>query len=123
MLADKKLTAFVATAKPDEAKAFYKNILGLKFLSEDAFALEFEANKTVLRIAIVQKFTPQPFTVLGWHVKDIVSEIKSLNDKNVFCEKYNFLQQDKSGVWTSPNGSKVAWFKDPDGNVLSLTQT
>ena len=123
MLADKKLTAFVATAKPDEAKAFYKNILGLKFLSEDAFALEFEANKTVLRIAIVQKFTPQPFTVLGWHVKDIVSAIKSLNEKNVFCEKYDFLQQDKSGVWTSPNGSKVAWFKDPDGNVLSLTQT
>jgi catechol 2,3-dioxygenase-like lactoylglutathione lyase family enzyme len=122
MLADKKLTAFVATAKPDEAKAFYKNILGLKFLSEDDFALEFEANKTVLRIAIVHKFTPQAFTVLGWDVEDIVSAIKSLNDKNVFCEKYDFLKQDESGVWTSPNGSKVAWFKDPDGNLLSLTQ-
>jgi predicted enzyme related to lactoylglutathione lyase len=122
MLADKKLTAFVATTKPDEAKAFYKTILGLKLLSEDNFALEFEANKTVLRIAIVQKFTPQPFTVLGWDVEDIVSAIKSLNDKNVFCEKYDFLKQDESGVWASPNGSKVAWFKDPDGNILSLTE-
>lgn len=122
MLADKKLTAFVATAKPDEAKAFYKTVLGLKLLSEDNFALEFEANKTVLRIAIVPKFTPQPFTVLGWDVEDILSAIKSLNDKNVFCEKYDFLKQDESGVWTSPNGSKVAWFKDPDGNLLSLTE-
>ena len=122
MLADKKLKAFVATTKPGEAKAFYNNILGLKFLSEDEFALEFQANETVLRIAIVQEFKPQPFTVLGWDIDDIVSTIKSLNSKNIFCEKYGFLQQDHLGVWTAPNGSKVAWFKDPDGNVLSLTE-
>jgi len=122
MLGDKKLKAFIATVKADEAKAFYKNILGLKLLSEDNFALEFEANDTILRVAIVQKFNPQPFTVLGWNIHDIAATIKSLNDKNIFCEQYDFLDQDESGVWTSPNGSKVAWFKDPGGNVLSLTE-
>jgi predicted enzyme related to lactoylglutathione lyase len=122
LLADKKLKAFVPTTKPGEAKSFYKDVLGLKFLSQDDYALEFEANGTLLRIAIVGEFDPQAFTVLGWNVEDIVSTIRSLNDKNIFCEKYDFFEQDDLGIWTSPNGSKVAWFKDPDGNVLSLTE-
>lgn len=122
MLSDKKLKAFVATTMPDKAKSFYKDVLGLKLLSEDNYALEFDANGTLLRVATVQDLKPQPFTILGWNVEDISSTIKSLNDKNIFCEKYDFLEQDNSGVWTSPNGSKVAWFKDPDGNVLSLTE-
>ena len=122
MLADKKLKAFVPTVKPNEAKSFYKDILGLKLLSEDNFALEFDANGTLLRVTIVQDLKPHPFTVLGWNVDDIVSVIKQLNDKNIFCERYDFVEQDNLGIWTSPNGSKVAWFKDPDGNVLSLTE-
>jgi predicted enzyme related to lactoylglutathione lyase len=122
MLADKELKAFVPTTKPNEAKSFYKDILGLKFLSEDNYALEFNANGTLLRVIIVQELKPQVFTVLGWNVNDIASIIKSLNEKNIFCEKYNFLEQDELGIWTSPGGSKVAWFKDPDGNVLSLTE-
>jgi len=122
MLADKKLKAFAPTMKPDKARSFYKDILGLKLLSEDNYALEFDANGTLLRITIVENFKPHPFTVLGWNVDNISSSIKLLNDKTIFCEKYDFLEQDKSGVWTSPNGSKVAWFKDPDGNVLSLTE-
>jgi len=122
MLTDKKLKAFVPTVKPNEAKSFYKDILGLKLLSEDNFALEFDANGTLLRVTIVQDLKPHPFTVLGWNVDDIVSVIKQLNDKNIFCERYNFFEQDNLGIWTSPNGSKVAWFKDPDGNVLSLTE-
>ena len=122
MLADKKLKAFVPTIKPKEAKSFYKDVLGLNLLSQDNYALEFEVNGTLLRVAIVQELKPQAFTVLGWNVDDIVSTIKSLNDKNIFCEKYNFFEQDDLGIWTSPNGSKVAWFKDPDGNVLSLTE-
>ena len=121
MLADKELKAFIPTVKPAKAKKFYKDILGLIFLSEDNYALEFNANGTLLRIIIVPELTPCPFTVLGWNVEDISSVIKSLNIKGVFCEKYGFLQQDSLGIWTSPNGSKVAWFKDPDGNVLSLT--
>jgi len=122
MLTAKKLKAFVPTVKPNEAKSFYKDILGLRLLSEDNFALEFDANGTLLRVTIVQDFKPHPFTVLGWNVDDIVSVIKQLNDKNTFCERYDFFEQDNLGIWISPNGSKVAWFKDPDGNVLSLTE-
>ncbi len=122
MLADKKLKAFVPTVKPAEAKSFYKDILGLKFLSEDNYALEFDANETLLRVITVPELKPHPFTALGWNVDDIASTIKSLNKKDVFCEKYDFLDQDDLGVWTSPSGAKVAWFKDPDGNILSLTE-
>ena len=122
MLADKELKAFVPTIKPEEAKIFYKDVLGLKLLSQDDYALGFEANGILLRVIIVPELKPQPFTVLGWNVGDIASTIKSLNDKKIFCEKYDFLEQDGLGIWISPNGSKVAWFKDPDGNVLSLTE-
>jgi len=122
MLADKELKAFVPTVKPARAKEFYRDILGLKLLSEDNYALEFDANGTLLRVNTVQEFKPQEFTVLGWNVGDISSAIKSLNEKGVYCEKYAFLEQDDYGIWSSPGGSKVAWFKDPDGNVLSLTE-
>ena len=122
MLADKELKAFVPTLKPDKAKSFYKDILGLQLLSEDNYALEFDANGTLLRVIIVQELRPQEFTILGWNVADIASTIKSLNKKGIVCERYKFLEQDNLGVWTSPGGSKVAWFKDPDGNILSLTE-
>ena len=122
MLTNKELKAFVPTTKPDKAKSFYKDILGLKLLYEDNYAIEFDANGTSLRIIIVPELTPQGFTVLGWNVDDIASTIKSLNEKKVFCEKYEFMKQDDLGIWTSPSGAKVAWFKDPDGNVLSLTE-
>jgi catechol 2,3-dioxygenase-like lactoylglutathione lyase family enzyme len=122
MLSDKKLRAFVPTTKPDKAKSFYKDVLGLKLLSEDIYALEFDANKTLLRVTTVKDLRPQQFTVLGWGVDDIRSTIKLLNDKGIFCEKYDYFDQDELGVWTAPSGSKVAWFKDPDGNILSLTE-
>jgi catechol 2,3-dioxygenase-like lactoylglutathione lyase family enzyme len=122
MLSDKQLKAFIPTTKPNESKLFYKDILGLKLMSEDEYAFEFNANGTPLRVTIVPSLTPHPFTVLGWNVNDISSIIKSLNNKNIFCEKFEFLEQDDLGIWTSPGGSKVAWFKDPDGNLLSITQ-
>ena len=122
MLSDKNLKAFAPTTKPNEAKSFYRDTLGLKLLSEDDYALEFDANGTSLRVTIVPKLTPHPFTILGWNVDDIVSVIKQLNKQNVVFERFDFLKQDKLGIWTSPNGSKVAWFKDPDGNILSLTE-
>src|SRR5450432_881715 len=122
MLSDKKLKAFAPTIQLAKAKSFYKDILGLKLLSEDNYALEFDANGTLLRVTIVPEFKPQLFTVLGWNVENIVSIIKLLNKQNVSCERYEFLEQDDLGIWTSPGGSKVAWFKDPDGNILSLTE-
>lgn len=106
MLAKEKLKAFVPTVKPEEAKIFYKDVLGLTYLSEDKYALEFEANGTLLRIITVQQLTPRAFTALGWNVGDISSTITALNNKGVLFEKYNFLPQDDQGVWTSPSGPK-----------------
>ena len=122
MLSEKKLKAFVPTTNPKLAKAFYEGILGLTLLSEDSYALEFDANGTLLRVTIVPELTPQSFTILGWNVSDIHKVIQLLNKKGVEFNKYEFLEQDDAGVWTSPGGSKVAWFMDPDGNTLSLTE-
>lgn len=122
MLADQELKAFVPTVMPEKAKLFYRDILGLQLLSEDTYALEFDANGTRLRVIIVPELKPHVFTVVGWNVTDISLVIASLNKKGIFCEKYHLPGQDSAGIWTSPGGSKVAWFKDPDGNVLSLTE-
>jgi predicted enzyme related to lactoylglutathione lyase len=122
MLSDKKLKAFIPTVSPKKAKEFYMNTLGLKLLSEDNYALEFDANGTLLRITTVPELTPHPFTVLGWNVDNITYEIESLVKKGVVFERYSYFEQDKLGVWTAPSGAKVAWFKDPDGNLLSLTE-
>jgi len=120
MLADKKLKAFAPTLNPQKAKAFYQEILGLELINEDGFALQFNCNGTYLRVTTVQELTPQPFTVLGWTVPDIDETIKQLTAKGVVFERYGFFEQDELGVWTAPGGTKVAWFKDPDGNLLSL---
>jgi catechol 2,3-dioxygenase-like lactoylglutathione lyase family enzyme len=122
MLADQELKSFVPTVMPDKAKLFYRDILGLTLLGEDKYALEFESNGRLLRVTTVPELKPHTFTVLGWNVSNISATIKLLNAKGVYCEKYDFLNQDELGVWTSPGSSKVAWFKDPDGNVLSLTE-
>ena len=122
MLGDKKIKAFVPTVMPEKARFFYRNILGLNLLSEDDYALQFDANGIELRVTIVPELKPHGFTVLGWNVPDIKSIVKLLNAKGIVCEKYNFLEQDDLGVWFAPGGSKVAWFKDPDGNLLSLTE-
>lgn len=122
MLSNAIIKAFVPTVKPKEAKQFYSEILGFELLSEDNYALEFEANDILLRITIVPELRPHPFTILGWNVGDIEAIIRQLNEKGIICEQYPNMKQDDLGVWLSPGGSKVAWFKDPDGNVLSLTQ-
>jgi catechol 2,3-dioxygenase-like lactoylglutathione lyase family enzyme len=123
MLANETLKTFVPTVRPQAAKAFYQDTLGLKLLNEDNYALEFSSGGTLLRVTIVPELKPHAFTILGWNVKDIQVIIRSLKDKGVVFEKYDFMPQDDLGIWISPNSSKVAWFKDPDGNVLSLTQS
>ena len=122
MLTNKKMKAFVPTLDPEKAKEFYTKVLELKLLSSDKYGIEFDANGTLLRINTVREYTPHPFTVLGWNVDDISATIQALNKKGVHCEKYSFLEQDEMGVWLSPGGSKVAWFKDPDGNTLSVSE-
>lgn len=120
MLASADLIAFVATANAEAAIAFYRDVLGLRFVSDDPFAVVFDLNGTMLRIAKVESFTPAPQTVLGWQVDDIESTVRGLGEKGVTFEHYEQLEQDDLGIWTSP-GARIAWFKDPDGNTLSLT--
>lgn len=114
--------AFVATQDAAQAQNFYENTLGLTLVADESFALVFDANGTMLRIQKVQVHTPRPFTVLGWQVVDIHTAIKRLTDRGVQFEQYGWASQDEHGIWTADDGTKVAWFKDPDGNLLSLTQ-
>ena len=122
MLGSAKVMTFAATKDAARAREFYENVLGLRFVEDTPFALVFDAGGRMLRVQKVQTFTPQPFTVLGWEVADIRATIEALQDKGVTCERYPWFEQDDAGVWAAPGGSLVVWFKDPDGNLLSLTQ-
>jgi len=122
MLPAEKLVGFVAITDGARAKVFYEK-LGLTFVSEDPFAVVFDSNGNMIRLTKVNEFRPQPFTVLGWQVSDIVAAVKRLQGAGVSFERYGeFMQQDELGIWTAPGGTKVAWFKDPDGNTLSVSQ-
>ena len=122
MLASSSIIAFVATLNADRARAFYRDTLGLPLVSEDPFALVFEVHGTMLRVSIVPELHAANYTVLGWKVDDIRGTIMELAAKGICFERYAFLQQDEHSVWTAPSGAQVAWFRDPEGNVLSLTQ-
>ena len=122
METDGKVIAFVATTDGKRARKFYEGVLGLRVVGEDDFALTLDANGTMVRVTKVSNIVVAPYTVLGWQVTDIASSVGALRDRGVKFEKYEFFTQDALGVWTAPSGARVAWFKDPDGNVLSLTQ-
>jgi predicted enzyme related to lactoylglutathione lyase len=122
MLNKSKVVAFVATSRPDSAKRFYEQTLGLRLISDDAFAIVFDANGVMLRVQKVKEHTAPNYTALGWDVADIDASLKELLSRGVRCERYEWLKQDELGIWISPSGGKIAWFKDPDGNILSLTQ-
>ena len=122
MLNEAEIICFAATTNPDAAKAFYGQVLGLQMIEDSPFALAFEANGTMLRIQKVQEHTPAKHTTLGWHVKDIRAHIDYLVRKGVRFERYERLSQDEAGIWESPSGALIAWFLDPDGNGLSLTE-
>lgn len=121
-LAGIELTAFAATARPEEALRFYRDKLGLPLLGDEPYALVFDCAGTQLRISKVQEVHAAPYTVLGWTVDDIVAGMAALASKGVTFERYEGMEQDENGVWTVPGGAMIAWFKDPDGNTLSLTQ-
>src|SRR3954469_7839350 len=109
------IVAFVATSKPARARRFYRDTLGLRLVSEDAFALAFDAHGTMLRVSIVKDVVAPAYTVLGWQVPNIVTAAKRLRTAGVRLQVYPGMRQDKQGIWTSPSGARVAWFKDPDG--------
>ena len=122
MLGTTNIVAFVPTTDYDQARAFYEGVLGLRFVSLDPFALVLDANGIMLRVTKVPDHKPLPFTILGWQVSDIESEAAALRERGVQFERYGFPGQDDAGIWTAPSGDKVAWFKDPAGNTLSLSQ-
>jgi len=122
MLGSANLVAFVPIKDPDKARAFYEGVLGLRFVKDDGFALVFEANGIMVRTAKMKEVTPAPFTIIGWQVGDIENLVQALKKRGVNFEIYGFFKQDELGIWTAPTGDKVAWFKDPDGNILSVSQ-
>ncbi|MGZ8810776.1 MAG: VOC family protein [Thermoanaerobaculia bacterium] len=119
-----RMIGFVVTSNPEKAKTFYGDVLGFRLISDDNFALVFDANGTMIRVGKGQAFAPAQNTVLGWEVDDIHGAIRELMPRGVQFEQFNlpYMKQDELGVWTPPNGDQVAWFKDPDGNVLSISQ-
>lgn len=122
MTSDSKIIGFIPTRDVDNALNFYRDILGLHFVSDDAFAIVMDSNGITVRLVRIEEFTPAPYTILGWQVEDIESTVKQLAAKGLTFQRYSFLDQNKDGIWTAPSGAKIAWFHDPDGNTLSLSQ-
>jgi catechol 2,3-dioxygenase-like lactoylglutathione lyase family enzyme len=117
------IIGFVNIVDVARAKVFYRDTLGLRLLSEEPpFALVFEANGIMLRLGMAKELPPAHGTVLGWQVPDIGGAIRELEEAGVRFERYAQLKQDELGIWTAPTGAKVAWFKDPDGNILSVSE-
>jgi catechol 2,3-dioxygenase-like lactoylglutathione lyase family enzyme len=116
------LVAFLATADAARARDFYERLLGPKLVEDSPFALVFDAGGTMLRIQKVERFAPHPFTALGWRVAGIGAAVRDLGGKGIAFERFPGLDQDRDGIWLSPAGARVAWFRDPDRNLLSLTE-
>jgi catechol 2,3-dioxygenase-like lactoylglutathione lyase family enzyme len=122
MLSDADLVAFLPTADLDRARAFFSQVIGLPIVDDTRFACVFESKGTLLRVALVDEVRPVPYTVLGWSVSDAADTVRRFTAQGVAFERFEGMDQDELGVWTTPSGDLVAWFKDPDGNVLSITQ-
>jgi catechol 2,3-dioxygenase-like lactoylglutathione lyase family enzyme len=118
-----KMVGFVYISDAAAAKRFYADVLGFRLVSDDQYALVFDANGTMLRAGKGRTSPPGPGTVCGWEVADVREAVRELSARGVKFEQFNlpFMKQDELGVWTPPNGDTVAWFKDPDGNTLSLS--
>jgi catechol 2,3-dioxygenase-like lactoylglutathione lyase family enzyme len=113
---------FLATANAERSRAFYERVLGLAFVADEPPALVFQVGDSMLRIQKVERVHTVPYTVLGWAVSDICRTMRRLSEAGVVFERYEGLNQDGDGIWQAPSGALVAWFRDPDGHVLSLTQ-
>jgi catechol 2,3-dioxygenase-like lactoylglutathione lyase family enzyme len=122
VLEDAELVAFVASTDLEEAARFYGEVLGFRLLEKSEFANVYDANGTPLRVTTVERAAQAPYTVLGWRVANIAETIRALREAGVVFKRYDGMTQDGDDVWIAPGGSRVAWFADPDGNVLSLQQ-
>jgi len=122
MLGTSPIVAFAAATDLDRARSFYQGTLGLRLIEQNQFACVFDAHGTMLRVTAVQQVAQPGYTVLGWRVDDIAHVIGELSAAGVEFTRYDGMDQDERGVWTTPGGDKIAWFTDPDGNNLSLSQ-
>ena len=122
MLDSSDIIAFAPAADLRRARAFYEQVLGLRVIEQNDFACVLDANGTMLRVTAVAEVARPGYTVLGWRVPDITVAVRGLAARGVVFLRYDGLDQDDVGIWTTPGGDQVAWFSDPDGNVLSLTQ-
>jgi catechol 2,3-dioxygenase-like lactoylglutathione lyase family enzyme len=122
VLSNAAVIAFSATRKPEAAKEFYRDKLGLKLIEESPYALVFRTGNAMLRVQLVGDFVPHPFTAVGWDVPDIRATVAELAAQSIAMLRFDFIDQDDAGIWWTPDGNGVAWFNDPDGNTLSLTQ-
>ena len=122
MLESSYIIAFAAATDLGRARAFYERALGLPLVEQNEIACVFDANGTMLRVTAVPEVPRAGYTVLGWRVTDITAAARDLADRGAVFLRYDGMDQDGDGVWTTPGGDKVAWFADPDGNILSLTQ-
>jgi catechol 2,3-dioxygenase-like lactoylglutathione lyase family enzyme len=122
ILATSKLIGFAITTNPLRSIEFYRDILGFHFICQDQFAVVFDCNGNMLRLAILPEFQPPKYTVAGWQVDEIEAVVEQLANAGVKMMVYGFPGQAESGIWTAPDGNKVAWFQDPDGNLLSVSQ-
>ena len=121
MLGTRPLMAFIPVSNLNAAQSFYGDVLGLAVTETGPYAVVLDAGGTTLRLAQVDDLQPQPFTIVGWQVLDMGVSLDSLSSRGIECIRYEGLDQDERGVWSTPCGDLVAWFKDPDGNTLSLT--
>jgi catechol 2,3-dioxygenase-like lactoylglutathione lyase family enzyme len=122
MLGDFSLIAFLATTDAARARAFYEGVLGLSFVSDDDFAVVYDAQGIELRLQKVRELAPQPHTALGWSVAGIDHVVRDIAARGGRFERFPPLEQDAEGIWTSPSGARIAWLRDPDGNLLSLSE-
>jgi catechol 2,3-dioxygenase-like lactoylglutathione lyase family enzyme len=122
MLEKYKMVGFVPTKDYEKARAFFVEKLGFTFVSLDQFALVVQVGEQKIRITKMPNYAPLQGTILGWEVKNIEEVAKWLQGRGVDLEKYPFAQDKELGIWTAPSGDKVAWFKDPDGNILGIAE-
>jgi catechol 2,3-dioxygenase-like lactoylglutathione lyase family enzyme len=117
------MIGFIPTRDGDAARDFYEKKVGLRFISDDQFAVVFQSGENMIRISRAGSFTPAPYTILGWQSSNIERDVRDMSARGITFESYDYMgAQDELGIWTAPGGAKIAWFKDPDGNTLSISQ-
>ncbi|MBV8808469.1 MAG: VOC family protein [Acidobacteriaceae bacterium] len=122
-LSNCNIIGFLTIVDVDRAKEFYRDTLGLRLIREEPpYALVFDANGIMLRLGMGKERAPAPGTVLGWQVPDASAAVRDLEQSGIRFERYDHVKQDAQGIWTTPTGAKIAWFKDPDGNILSISE-